>query len=85
MRPLEALGANHELTSLLIGWQWHAVRAAREHGASWQQIAHALDTTAEQARSDFLTCIEDADTHGFTDTTAYRAIAGADPATAEGR
>ena len=27
--PLDALAANHELSSLLRGWQWHAIRDAR--------------------------------------------------------
>ena len=46
---LEALAANHHLATLLVEWQGHALRAARQAGASWQQIATATGTTAEQA------------------------------------
>lgn len=74
--PLDALAANHELTRLLRGWQWHAIRAAREAGAGWEQIGIALGTTAEQARADYLDPIERAERYGggLTDTTAYRAV-----------
>jgi len=76
VEPLQALAANHELTSLLRGWQWHAVRAAREAGASWIEVAKALGGTVEQARADYLGHIERAERHnlGLTDTTLYRAV-----------
>ena len=51
---LEALAANHQLTTLLLGRQSHATRAARKAGASWHQIATATGTTAEQACADCL-------------------------------
>jgi hypothetical protein len=74
--PLDALAANHELTRLLRGWQWHAIRAAREAGASWARIGTALGTTAEQARADYLDPIELAERYGrgLTDTAPYRAV-----------
>lgn len=82
VQPLDALVANHELSSLLRGWQWHAVRAAREAGATWPQIAAALHTTPEQARADYLRKIEDAEQHvpDLTDTTPYRAVLDDAPA-----
>jgi hypothetical protein len=52
--PLDALAANQELTRLLRGWQWHAIRAAREAGATWSQVGQAVGSTAEQARADYL-------------------------------
>lgn len=72
--PLAALAANHELVTLLAGWQWHAIRDALEDGASWQAIAEALHTTPEQARADYHQRIDAADRYapGLTDTTRYR-------------
>lgn len=54
VKPLDALVANHELVRLLLALQPHAIRAARKAGASWHQIATAIDTTAEQACVDCL-------------------------------
>ena len=83
---LSALAANHELVSLLAGWQWHAIREAREHGATWPQIATVLGTTAEGARAHYLDTIRSAERYTGTDTTPYRAVLG-DPESAarEGR
>lgn len=58
--PLDALTANHELASLLLAAQGHAIRAARKAGLTWQQIATAIGTTAEQACADYLARIEHA-------------------------
>lgn len=81
--PLEALAANHELSRLLTGWQWHAVRAARESGATWTQVGQALGTTADHARARFVQDVERAERHGgrFTDTAPYRAVMGDRPGT----
>ena len=51
---LDALAANHQLSTWLLGGQGPAIRAARQAGASWQQIATATETTAEQACADWL-------------------------------
>lgn len=51
---LEALAAHHQLITLLLGGQGHAVRAARKAGASWHQIATATGTAVEQACADCL-------------------------------
>jgi len=71
--PLDALAANYELTGLLLGWQWHAMRAARETGASWSDIGRAVGTTAEQARAGYLDHICRAEAHG-AGLTPYRAV-----------
>jgi len=82
--PLAALAANHELTRLLRGWQWHAIRAARAAGATWSDIGRAVGTTAEEARAGYLDHIGHAEAHGahLTDTTPYRAVLD-DPLTPE--
>ncbi|HSV64640.1 MAG TPA: hypothetical protein VLJ59_01870 [Mycobacteriales bacterium] len=74
--PLAALAANRELTRLLTGQRWHAVRAARADGGTWGQVAAALGTTPDHARAELLADIEHAETYapGHTDTTAYRAV-----------
>ena len=82
---LSALAANHELVSLLAGWQWHAIREAREHGATWAQIATVLGTTAEDARAHYLDTIGRAERYTGTDTTPYRAVLDDAPAAEGGR
>ena len=54
VEPLNALAANYELIRLLSVLQGHALRTARKAGASWQQIAMAIGTTAEQACAEYL-------------------------------
>jgi hypothetical protein len=73
---LTALAANHELICLLAGWQWHAIREAREHGATWTQIATVLGTTAEDVRAQYLDTIARAERYTGTDTAPYRAVLG---------
>jgi hypothetical protein len=72
--PLDALRAGSELAALLRGWQWQAVYAARCDGSSWDHIATALDTTAEQARADYLAAVEQQERHGISDVSAYRTV-----------
>jgi hypothetical protein len=36
--PLEALQANREVVETMTGWQWHAMRAAREQGYGWHEV-----------------------------------------------
>lgn len=81
---LDALSAQHELSSLLAGWQWHTVRAAREQGATWADIAYATRTDPEHARTAYLDTVDRqehaAHRHGgmpFDDAADYRAAAGA--------
>lgn len=49
IKPLDALAANCQLAELLVTLQTPAIRAAREAGATWHQIATAIGTTPEQA------------------------------------
>jgi hypothetical protein len=56
--PLGALRANHQLVELLQGWQWLAVRAAREQGHGWHDIGQALDLDADQAKRAYLERVE---------------------------
>jgi hypothetical protein len=74
--PLDALVANHTLVSLLRGWQWHAIRAAREAGAGWDRIGSTLGMTAEQVRAGYLDFIERSERYlpDLADTARYRAV-----------
>ena len=72
--PLDALRDATELTTLLTGWRWQAVYAARvEQNASWEEIGQATAVTAEQARTDYLEAVERQEGYGFGDVTRYRA------------
>jgi hypothetical protein len=62
---------------LLSGWQWHAVRAARGAGASWEQIGAATGgKSAERVRADYLAQIEHSEHYAadITDTGPFRAV-----------
>ena len=52
--PLEALAANREVVQTMTGWQWQAMREAREQGHGWRQIGAALQVDADQAKRDYL-------------------------------
>ena len=56
--PLEALQANRQVVELMTGWQWQAMRAARDQGYGWREIGRALGLDAEQARAAYLAAIE---------------------------
>lgn len=75
---VDALAAQHEVSSLLSGWEWLTVRAAREDGATWREIAASTRTDPDQARAGFLARIEQAERYGhdFTDGDRYRHAAG---------
>jgi hypothetical protein len=51
---LDALTADHTLATLLLRRQQNDTQAAREAGATWQQIATATGTTIEQACANYL-------------------------------
>ncbi|MCO1658895.1 hypothetical protein [Pseudonocardia humida] len=77
--PLEALTAQHELSSLLNLWEWQTVRAAREDGATWGQIGKATHAGPDRARREFLDTVESQHRYGYLsdrDTDARRAAAG---------
>jgi hypothetical protein len=52
--PLEALRANREVVQTMTGWQWHAMREAREQGHGWREIGAALAVDGDQAKRDYL-------------------------------
>jgi hypothetical protein len=56
--PLAALRGNREVIEFMTGWQWQAMRAAREQGYGWYAIGQALGLDAEQARRAYLAAIE---------------------------
>ena len=47
--PAEALAASHQLVRHVTDRHQRAIIAARDAGATWLQIAHALGTTTKQA------------------------------------
>lgn len=73
----EALAAQHEVSSLLAGWEWHTIRSAREDGASWADVAAATRGTPEDVRNAYLAQIDRAEEHSTVDDAeAYRRAAG---------
>jgi hypothetical protein len=46
---VEALEANRRLVELLVGRRWFVMLAAREAGASWEEIGAALGVSREEA------------------------------------
>lgn len=72
--PIEALAAAHELVTLLSGWQWQTMCSARENGATWDEIGHAVGTTGEDARANYAAAVERQELHGsgLTDLVPYR-------------
>lgn len=72
--PLDALADVTELVSLLVGWRWQAVFAARVEGASWEQIGTATGTSGEQARADYLDAVEAQALYRPDAMTTYRDV-----------
>lgn len=48
---LEALSANAQLVELLVSRRWYVMQAAREAGASWDEIGRALGQSGQEAES----------------------------------
>jgi hypothetical protein len=73
---LSALAANAELAKLLAGWQWLAIKAAREGGATWEQIGEALGTTKQGAQQAYRRAIEHQEKYvpDMHDAAAARAV-----------
>src|SRR4051794_19857431 len=46
---IEALEANAQLVDLLIGRRWYVMQAAREAGATWDEIGEALGMSRQGA------------------------------------
>lgn len=78
---LEALRAQHELASLLEGWRWQTVAAARDAGATWSEIGQVTRRDPEQARQDYLGRVEQQSRYGLgsePELARYRAAGAAD-------
>jgi hypothetical protein len=56
--PLEALRANREVVQTMTGWQWQAMRAAREQQHGWDEIGGALGLDPEQVKRAYLERVE---------------------------
>jgi hypothetical protein len=81
---LDALAANVKLVKLLKGWQWQAIKSAREDGATWEQIGQVLGTSKQGALNAYTRAIETQEKYvpDFHDAAAARGVLG-DVATAE--
>lgn len=73
---LDALAANVELVKLLKGWQWLAIKSAREDGATWEQIGEALGTSKQGALNAYTRAIEHQEKYipDLHDAAAARAV-----------
>ena len=56
--PLAALRANREVVQTMTGWQWQAMRDAREQGHGWREIGAALQVDGDQAKRDYLARVD---------------------------
>jgi hypothetical protein len=78
---IEALAAQHEIAERLGGWHWNTVTAAREQGATWDDVAAATGTdptAAQEAYRDRVAAAEHAAAEldiPFRDAERYRAAA----------
>lgn len=63
--PLDVLRDTAELVSLLSGWRWQVMRAARDADASWAQIGAAVGASAEQAETEYAEAVERQARHGL--------------------
>ena len=79
---LDALAANARIVNLMTGWRWLAIKAAREDGATWEEIGEALGTTKQGAQVAYRRAIEAQEEYApdFHDAAAARAVL--DPAAA---
>lgn len=80
---LDALAANARMVALMTGWRWIAIKAAREDGATWEQIGEALGTTKQGAQQTYRRAIEHQEQYApdFHDAASARAVL--DPADIE--
>lgn len=81
---LSALAANVRLVTLLKGWQWLAIKSAREDGATWEQIGNVLGTSKQGALNAYTRAIEHQEKYvpDLHDDAAARAVLGDDAAAA---
>ena len=70
--PLDALRDATELITLLSGWRWQAVYAARaEQGATWDEIGQATGVATEQAQDDYHAAVERQERYGIGGVTRF--------------
>ena len=56
--PLSGLRAGDVLAKRIVGQRWILIRAAREQGASWQQVGDALGISRQAAHQSYVVTIE---------------------------
>jgi hypothetical protein len=80
---LQALEANRRLVDLLTGRRWIAMRAAREEGATWEQIGEALGMTRQSAHEWYRKKIEAQERYvsDYHDAARARAVLDDEPTT----
>ncbi|MGW4030782.1 hypothetical protein ACWEFL_15925 [Streptomyces sp. NPDC004838] len=80
--PLAALAASAELVRLLQGCRWLVILDALTGGATWDQIAAALDSTPDVVRAEYREAIALQEQHGGDahDTERARAVLADEPA-----
>jgi hypothetical protein len=73
---LDALAANVELVRLFKGWQWLAIKSAREDGATWEQVGEVLGTSKQGALNAYTRAIEHQEKHvpDLHDAASARAV-----------
>jgi hypothetical protein len=72
---LDALRASRALVELLTGRRWYVMQAAREQGATWEQIGAALGMSRQGAQDWYARKIHEQETHlgSLHDTERARA------------
>ena|ERR1700761_1507397 len=78
---LDALAANVALVQRMKGWQWLAIKSAREDGATWEEIGNVLGTSKQGAQLAYRRSIEFQEKHlpdHPDETEAARAVLGAE-------
>jgi hypothetical protein len=73
---LDALAASVELVARMKGWQWIAIKSAREDGATWEQIGEVLGTSKQGAQLAYRRAIEAQEKYApdFHDAGPARAV-----------
>ncbi len=71
---LDALRASANFIELLTGWQWQAIYAARQEGASWAQIGAAMHISDDGARAALMEVLDRQEQVLGPDVSAYREV-----------
>lgn len=72
--PLQVLHTTHDLIESLTAGRWDAITEARLRGASWGDIARAMNQRAEEIRNEYAAMFDWVATHrpDFVDLDRYR-------------